>query len=342
MTIGLKILGALAMPLCVSLAMAGAANAGTLDEVKQRGKLICGTSGSTPGFSTPDNAGKMQGLDADFCYAIAAAIFGDSGKVEFVPLTLVERFTALAAGEVDVLARSATNTQTRDASLGIDFAYYNFIDGQGFLVRKSLNANGVGELDGATICMPSGTTTEPNLAAYFSKNKLSYKPVSFDTEPQVREAFEAGACDVISSDKAILAAMRTELADPDDVVILRETISKEPNGPWVRQGDSEWGDVVRWVLYATIAADELGVTSKNVDEMKAADGPNPPVRRLLGQEGEAGKLLKLPDDWAYQIVKQVGNYDESYQRNVAPLGLPREGTPNALWNQGGVLLAPPL
>jgi general L-amino acid transport system substrate-binding protein len=327
--------------LSLAAGIGAVAEAGTLDEVKQRGKLICGTSGSTPGFSTPDSNGKMQGLDADFCYAIAAAIFGDREKVEFVPLTLVERFTALAAGEVDVLARSATNTLTRDASLGIDFSYYNFIDGQGFLVRKSLDAKTVKDLNGATICMPSGTTTEPNLAAYFAKNNLTYKPVSFDTEPQVREAFDAGACDVISSDKAILAAMRTELADPKAVDILPDTISKEPNGPWVRQGDSEWGDVVRWVLYATLTADELGVTSQNIDEMKAKSDGNPPVRRLLGLEGDIGKLLKLPNDWSYQIVKQVGNYDESYQRNVTPLGLPRENTPNALWNKGGVLLSPP-
>ncbi|WP_311028702.1 amino acid ABC transporter substrate-binding protein [Mesorhizobium koreense] len=320
---------------------AGTAQAGTLEQVKARGKLICGTSGSTPGFSAPDNNGKMQGLDADMCYAVAAAIFGDKGKVDFVPLTLVERFTALAAGEVDVLSRSSTNTLTRDASLGIDFTYNTFIDGQGFLVRKSLNAKGVADLDGATICMPSGTDTEPNLAAYFTKNKLTYKPVGFDTEPQVREAFDAGACDVISSDKAILAAMRTELSKPDEVTILPDTISKEPNGPWVRQGDSEWADVVRWSIYGMIAADELGVSSKNVDEMKTQSG-NSPVLRLLGVEGETGKLLKVQDDWGYQIVKQVGNYDESYQRNVTPLGLPREGTPNALWNKGGVLLAPPL
>lgn len=332
----------MALGALLAVMTAGTAQAGTLDEVKTRGKLICGIAGATPGFSAPDNAGKMQGLDADVCYALAAAIFGDRERVEFVPLTAVERFTALAAGEVDVLSRNSTNTMTRDATLGIDFVYYNYIDGQGFLVRNSLNAKTVADLSGATICMPSGTTTERNLAAYFNKNKLTYKPVSYDNETQVREGFEAGACDVISSDKAILAAMKSELADPKSATILPEAISKEPNGPWVRQNDSEWGDVVRWVLYATITADELDVTSANVDDIMAKGSDNLPVRLLLGLEGETGKALKLPKDWAYKIIKQVGNYGESYTRNVVPMGLPREGTPNALWNKGGVLLAPPL
>lgn len=331
------------LALCLSLTViAASAGAATLDEVKARGKLICGIAGATPGFSAPDNAGKMQGLDADICYGLAAALFGDRDKVDFVPLTAVERFTALAAGEVDVLSRNSTNTLTRDATLGIDFVYYNYIDGQGFLVRNSLNAKSVNELSGATICMPSGTTTERNLAAYFNKNKLNYTPVTFDTETQVREGFEAGACDVISSDKAILAAMKSELKDPASASILPDAISKEPNGPWVRQNDSEWGDVVRWVLYAMLTADELDVTSANVDDIMAKGSDTLSVRLLLGLEGDTGTALKLPKDWAYKIIKQVGNYNESYQRNVAPMGLPREGTPNALWNKGGVLLAPPL
>lgn len=331
------------LAVCLSLTVAAAsAGAATLDEVKARGKLICGIAGATPGFSAPDNAGKMQGLDADICYGLAAAILGDREKVEFVPLTAVERFTALAAGEVDVLSRNSTNTLTRDATLGIDFVYYNYIDGQGFLVRNSLNAKSVNELSGATICMPSGTTTERNLAAYFNKNKLTYTPVTFDTETQVREGFEAGACDVISSDKAILAAMKSELADPKSASILPDAISKEPNGPWVRQNDSQWGDVVRWVLYAMITADELDVTSANVDDIMAKGSDTLAVRLLLGLEGDTGTALKLPKDWAYRIIKQVGNYSESYERNVTPMGLPREGTPNALWNKGGVLLAPPL
>ena len=319
---------------------ASAAFAGTLDTVKSKGHVQCGVSGGLPGFSAPDNKGQMVGIDADVCYAVAAAIFGDRNKTKFTPLTAKERFTALASGEVDILSRNTTHTLHRDTALGINFTYYNYIDGQGFLVKKTLGVKSAKELDGAAVCVQAGTTTELNLADYFRTNGMKFKPVVYDTTPQTREGFDKGSCDVLTSDKSQLAAIRSELKDPSGSVILPETISKEPLGPVVRQGDDQWFNVVKWVLFAVINADELGVTSKNVDEMKKSN--NPSIKRLLGLEGEMGKDLGLPADWAYNAIKQVGNYDEMYERNVAPLGLSRKGSVNDLWTRGGILYAPPI
>jgi len=313
----------------------------TLDDVKERGNLQCGVDGGLPGFSAPNDEGQMAGIDADFCYALASAIFGDRSKVKFTNLTAKERFTALTAAEVDVLSRNTTDTLTRDATLGINFTYYNYIDGQGFLVKNDLGVSSATELSGAKVCVQAGTTTELNLADYFRVNNMEFEPVVYDTSVQTREGFDGGACDVLTSDKSQLAAIRTELQNPDGATILPETISKEPLGPAVRQGDDQWHDIVRWTLYALINADEYGVTSENVDDMKA-NSENPNVRRLLGVEGTMGENLGLSNDWAYNAIKQVGNYDEMYQRNVAPLGIPREGSVNALWTNGGILYAPPI
>lgn len=317
-----------------------AANAATLDDVKEKGFIQCGVDGGLPGFSAPDDSGQMRGIDADVCYAIAAAVFGDSSKVKFTPLTAKERFTALSSGEVDVLSRNTTHTLHRDTALGINFTYYNYIDGQGFMVKKDLGVKSATELDGAAVCVQQGTTTELNLADYFRSHNMKFTPVGYDTSVQTREGFDGGSCDVLTSDKSQLAAIRTELKDPDSAVILPETISKEPLGPVVRQGDDQWFNIVKWVLYALINADEMGISSKNIDDMKSSD--NPAVARIVGTEGEMGKDLGLDNDWAYNAIKQVGNYDEIYQRNVAPLGLAREGSVNAQWKDGGILYAPPI
>lgn len=327
--------------LCAGLIASTATLAGTLEDVKDRGVLRCGVDGGLAGFSAPDDAGKMHGIDADVCYGVAAAVLGDAQKVEFVPLTAKERFTALSSGEVDLLSRNTTHTSRRDTSLGINFTYYNYIDGQGFLVTKNLGVSSALELNGAQVCIQSGTSTERTLAAYFRANKMEYVPVSYDTSVQTREGYENGACDVLTSDKSQLAAIRSELANPDGSMILPETVSKEPLGPVVRQGDDAWGNIVRWTLYAMINADELGVSSQNVDQIISEGSNDFYTRLLLGLEGDTGKNLGLSADWGYQIIKQVGNYDESYQRNVAPLGLPRAGTVNALWTKGGILYAPP-
>jgi general L-amino acid transport system substrate-binding protein len=317
------------------------ARSATLDDVKSRGVLKCGVDGGLAGFSAPNDKGQMSGMDADFCYALAAAIFGDKNKVKFTNLTAKERFTALTSGEIDVLSRNTTYTQTRDTTLGINFTYFDYIDGQGFLVKNSLGVKSAKELNGANVCVQSGTTTELNLADYFRTNNMQFKPVVYDTSVQTREGFDGGSCDVLTSDKSQLAAIRTELKDPKGATILPETISKEPLGPAVRQGDDQWGNIVRWTLYALINADELNVSSQNVDDLKAkTDNPN--IRRLLGTEDKMGENLGLSPSWAYDAIKQVGNYDEMYQRNIAPLGLAREGSVNALWTKGGVLYAPPL
>lgn len=315
--------------------------AATLDDVKSRGTLSCGVSGGLPGFSAPNDKGEMTGIDADVCYALAAAVFGDKSKVKFTNLTAKERFTALTSGEVDLLSRNTTHTLTRDATLGINFTYYNYIDGQGFLAKKSLGVKSATELDGASVCVQAGTTTELNLADYFRVNGMQFKPVVYDTTVQTREGFDGGSCDVLTSDKSQLAAIRTELKEPDGAEILPETISKEPLGPAVRQGDDAWRNIVAWTLYALINAEELGVTSENIDDMKAkSEDVN--VRRLLGVEAEMGKALGLSDSWAYDAITAVGNYGEMYERNITPLGISREGSVNAQWNKGGILYAPPI
>jgi general L-amino acid transport system substrate-binding protein len=317
------------------------ASGATLDEVKSRGHLKCGIDGGLPGFSAPNDKGEMVGMDADFCKALAAAIFSDATKIKFTNLTAKERFTALTSGEIDVLSRNTTDTLTRDATLGLNFTYYNYIDGQGFLVKNALGVKSAKELNGAAVCVQAGTTTELNLADYFRTNNMQFKPVVYDTSVQTREGFDGGSCDVLTSDKSQLAAIRTELKDPKGASILPETISKEPLGPAVRQGDDQWRDIVLWTLYAIINAEELGVTSKNVDELKAkTDNPN--IRRLLGTEDKMGENLGLSSSWAADAVKAVGNYGEMYERNITPLGLERKGSVNELWSKGGVLYAPPL
>ncbi|MGI9306032.1 MAG: amino acid ABC transporter substrate-binding protein [Gammaproteobacteria bacterium] len=328
------------------LAFSGTAFAGTLEDVQSRGKLRCGIDGGLPGFSAPDNSGKMQGVDADVCYGIAAAVLGDRDKVEFVTLTAKERFTALSSGEVDLLSRNTTHTLTRDTSLGLNFTYYNFIDGAGFLIRKSMNVSSAKELGGARLCIQAGTTTEQAVGDFFRTNNMkAFTPKPFDTSVQTREGYEADACDILSSDKSQLAAIRSELADPGAHVILPETISKEPLGPVVRQGDDVWFNTVKWVLFATMNAEELGVTSGNIDSKK--NDSDPGIRRLVGAEGGLCKLIsaQLGDECFYNVIKQVGNFGESYEANVGentPIGLTRAGSPNDLWSRGGLIYAPPL
>jgi len=320
---------------------ASLAAASTLEEVQKRGELQCGVSTGLPGFSATDEKGNWKGLDVDGCKAIAAAVLGDAGKIKYIPLNAKERFTALQSGEIDVLVRGTTWTLTRDTSLGLNFAGVNYYDGQGFMVSKKLGVKSAKELDGAAICIQAGTTTELNLADYFTQNKMKYQPVVFDSHDQTIKGFEAGRCDVLTSDQSQLYGLRTHLQNPDDAVLLPEIISKEPLGPVVRQGDDGWFNIVRWSFFAMVNAEDMGVTSKNIDEMKKSD--NPGIRRLLGLEGIKGKSLGLSDDWAYQIIKQVGNYGEVFERNVgmdSPLKIKR-GL-NALWSKGGIQYAPPI
>ena len=331
------------MGLGAALTLSGAVHAGaTLDAVKSKGFVQCGVSTGLPGFSSADDKGRFTGIDVDMCRAVAAAIFGDAEKVKYNPLTAKERFTALQSGEIDMLPRNTTWTYTRDTSLGLNFTGVNYYDGQGFLVTKNLGVKSALEMDGASFCIQAGTTTELNLADYFRSNKMNYTPITFDTSDQTIKAFEAGRCDALTSDQSQLYALRIKLSDPKSAVVLPEVISKEPLGPVVRQGDDEWFNVVKWSLYAMVNAEELGVTSANVDEMKASS-TNPNVRRLLGVEGVKGEWMGLPDDWGYNIIKQVGNYGEAFDRNVgagSALGIAR-GL-NALWSKGGLQYAPPV
>ena len=324
------------------LLSAGTAHAGaTLEAVKHKGFVQCGVNPSLPGFSNADDKGNWTGLDVDLCRAVAAAVFGYASKVKFTPLTAKERLTALQSGEIDLLSRNTTWTLTRDSALGLHFAGVNYYDGQGFLVSKALGIKSAKELDGASICVLSGTTTELNVADYFRTNGMAYRPVVFDTGDLTIKAFEAGRCDVLTSDQSQLYGLRIKLAKPEEAVVLPEVISKEPLGPVVRQGDDEWFNIVRWTLFAQLNAEELGVGSANADEMKSST--NPGIRRLLGVEGDKGKDLGLSNDWAYAIVSQVGNYAEVFERNVGkqtPLKIER-GL-NALWSQGGLQYAPPV
>ncbi|WP_353980674.1 amino acid ABC transporter substrate-binding protein [Salinicola endophyticus] len=321
---------------------ASQAQAATLDNVKSNGEFKCGVSTGLTGFSSPDENGKWTGIDVEVCRAIAAAVLGDPTKVVFAPLTAKERFTALQSGEIDVLSRNTTWTATRDNSLGLNFTGVNFYDGQGFLVRKDLGIKSTKELDGASICVQAGTTTELNMADYFKANDMQFQQVAFDTSDQTAQGFDSGRCDVLTSDSSQLAALRLQLADPSSVEILPERISKEPLGPVVRQGDDQWFDIVKWTLFAMLDAEELGVTSQNVDQMRD-NPPNPDVARLLGKDGNFGEQMGISNDWAYNIVKMVGNYGEMFDRTVgkdSPMGLER-GI-NALWNQGGIQYAPPV
>ncbi len=324
------------------LALAGGASAGTLDDVKAKGFVQCGVTTGLAGFAAPDDQGNWSGLDIDVCRAVAAAIFGDATKVKFTPTTAKERFTALQSGEVDFLSRNTTWTYSRDTDLGFDFVGVTYYDGQGFMVRKALGVDSVLKLSGASVCVQTGTTTELNMADYFRANGMELKSVVFEKEEEARQAYDEGRCDAFTTDASGLAAVRSVLATPDDHVILPEIISKEPLGPLVRHGDNNWGDVIRWSLNAMIIAEEFGVTQANVDDTKA-NSQNPEVKRLLGAEGDMGKMAGLGNDWAYNIVKQVGNYGESFERNVGlktPLALAR-GL-NELWSKGGLQYAPPI
>jgi general L-amino acid transport system substrate-binding protein len=318
-----------------------AAGAQTLKAVKDRGQLVCGANGSLAGFGIPDPQGNWTGFDVDFCRAVAAAIFNDPTKVKFVPLTAANRFTALQSGEVDVLARNTTWTMSRDTSLGIDFAAVNYYDGQGFMVRKSLKVNSALELNGASVCAQTGTTSELNLADYFRANNMKYEITAFVTADETVKAYEAGRCDAFTTDVSQLYAEKLKLAAPADHVILPEIISKEPLAPAVRRGDDQWLAVVKWVQFAMLDAEELGISSKTVDE--ALKSTQPEIKRLVGTEGVYGEQLGLTKDWVVRIVKQVGNYGEVFDRNVgtgSKLGITR-GL-NRLWTKGGIQYAPPI
>ena len=325
----------------LSLLATRASSAATLDAVKERGQLICGANGTLAGFGMPDPQGNWTGFDVDFCRAVAAAIFNDPTKVKFVPLTAKDRFTALQSGEVDVLSRNTTWTLSRDTSLGLDFVAVNFYDGQGFMVHKALKVSSALELDDATICVQQGTTTELNLADYFRSHRMSLKSVTFATGDEALKAYELGRCDLYTTDASGLYGERLQLSDPGQSIVLPEIISKEPLSAVVRQDDNRWSDIVRWTHFAMVDAEELGVTKGNVDEKKKSDDPE--AKRLLGTEGQYGEALGLTNDWAYRILKHVGNYGESFERNLgqgSPLKIAR-GL-NALWMKGGLQYAPPI
>lgn len=319
------------------------AHAGTLDDVKKKGYIQCGVSTGLPGFSAPDDRGLIQGIDADTCRAVAAAVLGDSSKVRFSKLTAKERFAALASGEIDILNRNTTWSMHRDTALGLNFAGVNYYDGQGFLVKKELGVSSAKELDGATVCIQAGTTSELNLSDYFRANGMQFKAITYDTSDQTRSGFEANRCDILTSDRSQLAALRLGLKNPSSAVVLPETISKEPLGPVVREGDDQWFNIVKWTLNAQINAEEMGITSANVDQHANDKNATPGVKRLLGKEGNFGAKIGLSDDWAYKAIKQVGNYGEMFERTVgsgSPLNLAR-GV-NNLWSKGGILYAPPV
>lgn len=329
------------LALGILLAWTSGVLAGMLDNVKARGAVVCGVSGKVPGFSVPDDKGVWRGLDVDFCRSLAAAIFNDPEKVKFVPVTTKERFTALQTGEIDVLSRNTTWTFERDVQQGLDFAGILFFDGQGFMVNKKLGVTSAKQLNGASVCIQTGTTTEKNVSDYFAANNMTYKPVVFESADESTVIYDTGRCDVYTTDSSGLAARRTALSKPDEHIILPEIISKEPLGPSVRQTDPQWADIVRWTLFALINAEELGVTSKNVDEMLKSN--NPEIKGLLGVEGNYGEQFGLTKDWAYRIVKHMGNYGELFDRNVGPgTPLKLERGQNALWTKGGLLYAPPI
>ena len=325
--------------------MAASANASTLDEVKKKGFVQCGVNTGLAGFASPDSKGNWVGFDVDICRAVAAAIFGDGSKVKYTPTTAKERFTALQSGEIDLLSRNTTWTETRDTELGFNFAGVNYYDGQGFMInaKKLSGVTSALQLSGASVCVQTGTTTELNLADYFKANHMEYHPVVFEKLEETLAAYDSGRCDVYTTDQSGLYASRLTLKNPDDHVVLPEIISKEPLGPVVRQGDDQWFDLVKWTLNAMIIAEEDGITQANVDEMKNSDKPE--IRRVLGQEqgSKYGADLGVSEDWVVNIVKAVGNYGESFERNLgqgSPLKIKR-GL-NQLWNKGGILYAPPI
>ncbi|WP_420415168.1 amino acid ABC transporter substrate-binding protein [Roseibium sp.] len=319
----------------------GPAAASTLDDVKANGFFTCGVSQGNPGFSNPDNEGNWSGLDVDYCRAVAAAVLGDPEAVKFRPLSSPERFTALQSGEIDLLSRTTTWTMSRDTNLGANFAGVMYYDGQAMMVRKELGITSAMELAGASVCTATGTTTELNVADFFRVNKMEYEVVAFEKNDEVTAAYDAGRCDVYTTDKSGLHANRLKLTNPSDHMILPEVISKEPLGPVVRQGDDQWFNIAKWTLNVLINAEELGVTQANVEEMKGSD--NPAVKRLLGIESNFGEALGLNKDWAVRIIGSIGNYGEVFARNVGvdtPLGIER-GL-NASWTDGGILYAPPV
>lgn len=317
-----------------------AAAGDTLDAVRQRGQLRCGVNVSVPGFSSPDSQGRWTGLDVDICRAVAAAVLGNADKVEFVPLNAQQRFAALQSGEIDMLSRNTTWTLSRDAGLKLAFGPVVFYDGQGFMVANTLGVRSATELDGASVCVQSGTSTEQSVADWFRAHRMTFKPVVMDNFDELNKAFFAHRCDVYTTDRSGLASIRATLSgSPDNYAILPETISKEPLAPAVRQNDPEWADAVFWSVTALIEAEELGVTAANVDTLR--ESGDPALARFLGKTPDLGTALGLREDWAYQAIRQVGNYGEIYARNLeGPLGLARG--PNALWTQGGLLYAIPV
>jgi len=342
----LKLVSALSVVggLCVVGASTAQAAESTLEIVKKRGHLRCQVGTPSPGFYNLDANGNWYGSDVAVCRAIAAAVLGDANKVEFQSVSTQVRFTAMANGESDVLSRTTTWTLLRDTQLGLDFTAVNFYDGQGFMVLKESGIKSALELKGATVCVLTGTTTELNLADFNRVNNLGIKPVTFEDNNVRDDTFVNGGCDAITNDKSSLASTRAKYPNPDDFVVLPETISKEPLGPVVRQNDSQWMDIVKWTVFALIVAEELGISSENVDEMRA-NSTNAEVKRMLGVEGNLHEGLGLDKDWAYNIVKQVGNYGEVYEAYMGGgklgIGIPRDGSPNALWTKGGIQYAPP-
>ena len=312
----------------------------TLKNTMKKGFVRCGVSQGLPGFSNADAAGNWTGVDVDVCRAVAAAVLGDANKVKFTPLSAKERFTALTSGEIDNLSRNTTWTLSRDADLGVTFVGVNFYDGQGFMVRKDSGITSTSQFkNGISACTNIGTTTELNMRDFFNSKGISYEPVAFEKADEVVAAYDSGRCDTYTTDKSGLAAQRTKMTNPDDHIVLPETISKEPLGPVVRQGDAVWEDIVRWSLNVMIEAEEYGISSSNADMMKTSE--NPAVKRLVGTEGELGSYLGLDQDWSLRIIKQVGNYGESYKRNIADTGILPDRGPNNIWTQGGLLYTPP-
>ncbi len=314
----------------------------TLEQVREKGFVQCGVSQGLAGFSNPDDRGRWRGIDVDLCRAVATAVFGDPARVKYTPLSAKERFTALQSGEIDILSRNTTWTMQRDAAQGLEFAGVLYYDGQGFMVRKALGVRSALELSGASVCVNTGTTTELNLADYFRSNRMQYEIVTFEKTDETVAAYDKERCDVYTTDRSGLYANRLKLQRPADHVVLPEVISKEPLGPAVRQGDAQWADIVRWTLAAMINAEELGVTSRNATRMRRQTD-DPRIRRLLGREGRLGRALGLGDDWAYNIVRRVGNYGEVFERNLGkdtPLKIER-GL-NALWSRDGLIFAPPI
>ena len=319
---------------------AGSKKSKTLDNTKKAGFVKCGVSQGLPGFSNADESGNWTGIDVDVCRAVAAAVLGDADKVKYTPLSAKERFTALISGEIDVLARNTTWTLSRDADIGLTFVGVNFYDGQGFMVRKNSGITSTADFkSGISACTNTGTTTELNMRDFFNSKNISYEPIAFEKADEVVQAYDAGRCATYTTDKSGLAAQRTKLSAPDDHIVLPETISKEPLGPVVRQGDPVWEDIVRWSLNTMIEAEEYGINSSNASSLKDSD--NPQIKRLVGSEGELGAAFGLDNEWSLRIIEQVGNYGESYKKHIADTGILPDRGPNELWTKGGILYVPP-